>query len=127
MKDLIERAEKALLYGKMEELHDNYRAVPCKVVEELVQALKEAENLAKRYRQERPYFDAAEKKFLDMEAERDRLAVENEKLWAVADAVQSSLDGSHDWLETYCDVGAPDDCDHCVIVGAISDLPERKP
>lgn len=40
----------------------------------------------------------------------------------VVEAVKSSLDGQHEWLETYCDAGAPDDCDHCVIVGALAKL-----
>ncbi len=38
---------------------------------------------------------------------------------AVVEVVSASIDGT--WLETYCDVGSPDDCDHCVIVGAIED------
>lgn len=36
---------------------------------------------------------------------------------AVIEAVHANIAGN--WLETYCDVGAPDDCDHCVIVGTI--------
>lgn len=41
-----------------------------------------------------------------------------ERLKAVADAVAASMPNG--WpVETYCDVGAPDDCDHCVIVNAL--------